>query len=147
MDYSKAIKAYRKKHKMSQAKFAELINSYSSTICHYESGRMSPGKQMAERINSVLYAMKSKEYPLKRIHSIKTFEPIEPKIIIQPVEIVYDELNKLIKLTNMRHMDDDKDTKVFSVLTVKYNDKDHLHRFIKDNVASAEESLLTRAIA
>lgn len=140
MDYSKAIKAYRAANNLSQAEFAKLVGTYGSTICNFESKKKIPTKEMQKKINEVIYGMKPK------MVSIKTVKPVETIAPVEPVEIIYDDLNKLIKLVNMRHMDDDRDTKVFSVLTVKYNEKDHLHRFIKDHIASPESDL-TRAIA
>lgn len=142
MDYSRTIRTYRLQNKLSQASFAKLVNTYSSTICNYERKKKVPGKEMKQKINEVIFGMKPKMVSIKSIPNT-----IETKIVVQPVEITYDDINGLIKIINTRFMDDDKDTKVHSVLTVKYNEKDHLHRFIKENVASQNESPLIRAIA
>ena len=100
MDYSKAIKAYRAAHNLSQAKFAKLVNTYSSTICNYENKKKSPSKEMKNRINSVIYGMKPKMVSIKSVPT----QVIEPKIIVQPVEITYDNLNNLIKIVNTRYL-------------------------------------------
>ena len=141
MDYSRAIKAYRSAHNLSQAKFAKLVNTYSSTICNFESKKKFPSKEMQKKINGVIYGMKPK------MVSIKTIEPTPKQFFNQPIEIIFDAVRNAIKFIKSHRMDDDVDTEVLSIMTIKYDEQDKLHRFLKDNAPSTTDELLTRAIA
>lgn len=144
MDYSRAIKAYRAAHNLSQAKFAKLVNTYSSTICNFESKKKFPSKEMQKKINGVIYGMKPKMVSIK---TVKSVEPIEQKLFNRPIEIIFDTVNNSIKFVKSHRMDDDVDTEILSIMTIKYNDEDKLHRFLKHNAPSFSDELLTRAIA
>ena len=141
MDYSRAIKAYRAAHNLSQAKFAKLVNTYSSTICNFESKKKFPSKEMQKKINGVIYGMKPK------MVSIKKIEPTPKQFFNQPIEIIFDAVRNAIKFVKSHRMDDDVDTEILSIMTIKYNDEDKLHRFLKHNAPSFSDELLTRAIA